>query len=147
MKGCLAMLNNENAHFRRAGLLILGTVSKGITDPIKGDLNNILNKIVEYFNDTDVVVKENAGLCITYFVENVGLEVIKQHNIILPHLINLLKQASQNVLQNEKQSLKLGEKMLFAVDTFCESMLPNEINEYLNPLLETIIPFLDSTNT
>jgi len=119
---------------RRAGLLILGTVSKGIRDPMTENIEEILTPVLMSMEDPSLLVQEAGVLALSYFSLNLSPEIVEYYQRILPVL---LKAFSSKVE-------KIRNKCFYAIEMFCENLNDQEIQPYLHQLLECLVNYLDA---
>ncbi len=136
MQGCEAFLKSGDPASRRAALLIIGTVSKGVEDSIKNDLDSVLDVVLGCISDPNIAVQEACIIALCYFADNLSPEVIEKHSKILPHLLEAVNSKTE----------KVRTRVFYALETFCQELSEKEIIPYLKPLLESLITYLGSPN-
>ncbi len=134
IKGCEAFVKSPEPLKRRASLLILGEVSKGVQDPIKNDLDEIVTSVLQSMSDPSPLVQEACVLALCYFSENLSPEIVAYHSQILPVLLQAFGTKTE----------KIRNKVFYALEMFCENLLEHEIQPYLHPLLACLVGYLDS---
>lgn len=134
MSGCESFLKSPDPGKRRAALLIIGTVSKGVEDPIKNNLEAVVNVVLQSFSDPEQKVQEAAVIAFCYFADNLSPEIVDQHAKILPKLLEAVHSKTENV----------RTRVFYAIETFCENLSEKEIVPYIQPLLQSLISYLDA---
>jgi hypothetical protein len=136
MSGCESYLKSNEASKRKAALLIIGTVSKGVEDYIKNNLESVLSVVLQCFSDPDQEVQEATVIALCYFADNLSPEIVEHHSKILPKLLEAVQSKSE----------KVRTRVFYAIQTFCENLSEKEIIPYMPPLLQSLVGYFDSPN-
>eukprot|EP01022_Parablepharisma_sp_SALTPOND_P026337 TRINITY_DN628_c0_g1_i1.p1 TRINITY_DN628_c0_g1~~TRINITY_DN628_c0_g1_i1.p1 ORF type:complete len:1088 (+),score=135.90 TRINITY_DN628_c0_g1_i1:26182-29445(+) len=134
IKGCEELLKSTDPLKRRAGLLVLGTVSKGVRDPMTENIEEILMTVLQCMSDPSSMVQEAGVLALCYFSENLSPEIVDYHSKILPVLLQAFSSKTE----------KTRNKLFYAIEMFCSNLNEQEIQPYLHPLLECLVSYLET---
>jgi len=134
MQGCEAYLKSNDPPSKKAALLILGNVSKGVEEPLKKNLEAVLNVVLQCISDPNQEVQEACIFTLCYFADNLTPDIMKYHSKILPPLLEAIKSKTE----------KVRSHVFYAIGTFSQDLQEKEIVVYLKSLLESLIVFLDS---
>lgn len=135
MQGCETFLKSPEPASRRAALLIIGTVSKGVEDSIKNDMDSVVDVVLQCINDPNIAVQEACVIALCYFSDNLVPDIIDQHAKILPHLLDAVNSKTE----------KVRNRVFYALETFCEGLEEKEIIPYLKPFLQSLLGYLDNS--
>ena len=133
INGCETYLKSEDPLSRRAALLILGTVSKGVEEAIKKNLETVLNVVLQCSADPVVEVQEACIIALCYFADNLMPEFNKYHAKVLPLLLTEIGSKPE----------KVRMRVFYALEAFCGNLEEKDIIPYLKPLLQTLVLYLD----
>ena len=135
MNAINTLLQSPNKLHRKAALDIFGVISHGLDDPMKEKLDQMIELPLKYFTDPEPIVREAAIMSIANMTGNLSPEIIEKHSVILPKVME--------AFTNNQQSAKLATRILFVFEVYCEAMVEDEIEPYIVPLLQKLVPYLD----
>ena len=127
----------------KAGLKILGIVCNpdALLDPIKEDIDEWTDRIVEGLQNDSQIVKDAACQIIGNFSEDCVPDFLDQHPKVMPVLTDVLKSQVQIALQSEECACS-AERALFALGEFATNFKENELKPYLETNLQIILAYL-----
>lgn len=83
--------------FREASMMLLGLITEGCLELIKGKLEPILYIVFGALRDPEEIVRGAASFALGQFVEYLQPEIISRYETVLPHIFRSLQDASDDV--------------------------------------------------
>ncbi|XP_023756369.1 uncharacterized protein LOC111904893 isoform X1 [Lactuca sativa] len=120
--------------FREASMMLLGLITEGCLELIKGKLEPILYIVFGALRDPEEIVRGAASFALGQFVEYLQPEIISRYETVLPHIFRSLQDASDDV----------KEKSYYALASFCENM-GEEIILFIDPLMGKLLVALQNS--
>jgi len=134
---CENFMKSTEPQARSAALIILGASSKGIETPLKKNLESIIDVILQYVKDPSMEVQEACLITLCYFADYISSSFVKYHSKVLPSLLSEI----------ENKPDKLKARILIALEIFCKNLEKEEIVQYLKPLLQLLVLYLNNPIT
>lgn len=124
------MLSSDPSH-RRAALMMLGTCVEGIAEYLAQHMSDVWQIVDRGMSDADAEVRKAACTAIGCLCEHCEDECASRHGELMPAILTLL---------NEPVTQKHA---CIALDSMLE-ILPNDVEPYLNPIMERLVALLDT---
>lgn len=130
-----ASAQSSDPSHRAAGLVSLGNVFDGLGEIIADAKVLVFQLIGAGLKDSDPQVRCAAAWSIPYVCQAMGDEMISHHAVIVPTLLQMLTES-----QTQQSAAK-------ALDRFLDILEEDTpvVNQYLQPLMETMVNYLDAT--
>lgn len=123
---------SPNPGHRRAALMMLGTCVEGIAEYLSQNIQVVWAVVDRGLADADADVRKAACTAIGCLCEHCEEECAARHAVLMPAILDLL---------NNPVTQKYA---CIALDSMLEIM-PNDVETYLNPIMERLIVLLDTS--
>jgi len=98
---------------------------------MRANLTDILNQMIQGFEDTDITVRSKSFVSLGYLCEFCIPEICDHDASVIPYIIKALK--------DESNSDIVKEKILFSLQSFVESMNEDKLMPYVTDLFDILI--------
>ncbi|KAF8578209.1 ARM repeat-containing protein [Ramaria rubella] len=124
------MVSGDPSH-RRAALMMLGTCVEGITEFLIQHMQDVWQIIDRGLSDADAEVRKAACTALGCLCEHCEEECAARHEQLMPAILTLLSEPTTQ------------KHACIALDSMLE-ILPNDVEPYLNPIMERLVALLDT---
>lgn len=128
----------QSEHSRKGGLVIIAVLAEGLAELLKKHLPDLLRVICSSTKDPSSSVRSAAAVALTQFSDYLQPEVLDYHEMVLPHVFELLK--------NPQETLSVKKRTCTAVEVFTEH-LNTDLLPYTQGLMEMLVVLLRTGDT
>jgi len=114
IKLCSQLMTHGDPVYRLVGFYSIGVISEGCQEQMRANLSDILNQMINGFEDSDINVRSKSFVSLGYLCEFCIPEICDHDTAVIPYIVK--------ALQEESNSDVVKEKILFSLQSFVESM-------------------------
>lgn len=128
-------VNSQDPQRRQAGVRCLGTCVEGAPDFMVTQMKDVMPLVLRLLDDNEPSVQRATVDCITQFSEELGEEMSKEHQKLLPPLVKAIDTAISN-LRGPEDEMNLGmiRSSCNAIDTIAAEMEQKDMVQYISEL-------------
>mmetsp|Transcript_21294 Transcript_21294/g.23133 ORF Transcript_21294/g.23133 Transcript_21294/m.23133 type:complete len:1129 (+) Transcript_21294:26-3412(+) len=119
-------INSSDPLKRKASCVVLGNVVEGCSEQLRQQLDTLLGKLYPLLEDESIFVRDAAVFALGRFIRHCQPEIFMHSDQIFPILLKGL----------EDPHLVILGGILFDLELYCESVPPQHLIPYLEPLIE-----------
>ena len=128
-------VNSQNPVRRQAGIRCLGTCVEGAPDFIATQMKEVLPLVLRLLNDQHSGVRRATLGCIIELGEELGEEMAKEHQKLLPPLVKVIDTAITNLRgPDDEANMDMIKASCNAIDTITADMEQKDMSQYLSEL-------------
>ena len=129
-------VNSSDPNYRRAGILSLGFCVEGAPDFIGSQLNEIMPLVFRLLQDNDVKVRQATLHAFARLAEEVGEEMAKEHETLVPLLVQNLEavMTTGGDKKHEEQKIDIMTGACNALDCLLDGMDADISGKYITRL-------------
>lgn len=137
MSHAIELVKSSNHFHRKGGFLILSVMAEGCSEQLTEHLPSLLGVICNGIKDPVPTVRASACVCLTQFADHMGEDMVKHHQVVIPHLFL--------AIDNSGGSSLVRSKACVSLEVFCENM-GKEILPYLDGLMKKLVMLLQTAD-
>jgi hypothetical protein len=131
--------NNKNPDYRRAGIMALGMCVEGAPDFISTQMKEIFPIVLRMLSDPDPKVREATLQGVARLADDLGEDVGKQHEALMPPLLKNLGSAMQGYHGEESgPNMDIMKAGINAIDVVVDGMDEEDVALYQAELVPVL---------
>lgn len=136
---------SEDAGYRKAGILALGTCVEGAPDFVASQLKPVMPHLISLLNDADAGVRHTALVGLARLAEDVAEELASEHEALMTALVKNLQAAISTASdpQQAKKSTGIIRSVCGALDAMSEGLPADVMKQYAGELVGNIGALVD----
>lgn len=130
-------VNNQNAAYRKAGILSLGMCVEGAPDFISTQLDSLMPGVLKLLNDPEIGVRQAALHGVARLADDLAEELSKHHAELIPALLKNLDSVSgpSSNESEQKRNLEVLKASCGALDSVTDGVEKEFIVKYVSELI------------
>ena len=141
-------VNSHDPQKRQAGIRCLGTCVEGAPDFMVTQMKEVLSLILRLLNDNNAGVRRATLGCIIEFGEELGEELAKEHEKLLPPLVKVVDTAMADLSgPDDEANMDMIRASCNAIDTIAADMEQSDMSRYLSELYPRMSRLLSHPDT
>jgi hypothetical protein len=131
---------SEEAGYRKAGILALGTCVEGAPDFVASQLKPVMPHLINLLNDADSGVRHTALVGLARLAEDIAEELASEHEALMTALVKNLQAAVAGASDpaQAKKNMGIVRSVCGALDAMAEGMSADVMKQYAAELVDNI---------
>ncbi|KAK0707249.1 armadillo-type protein [Lasiosphaeris hirsuta] len=131
---------SEDAGYKKAGILALGTVVEGAPDFIASQTKTIMPLVIKLLNDADVGVRHTALIGLSRLADDIAEELSDYNEAIMAALVNNLQAATVETADPalKKKNVEIIRSVCGALDSMSDGLDAEFMKKYAGELVDNI---------
>jgi len=128
-------VNSQDPQRRQAGIRSLGQCVEGAPDFVATQIKEVIPLVLRLLNDNHPAVRRATLDCIIQLGEELGEELSKEHQELLPPLVKAIDTATSNLTgPDDEANMGMIRASCNAIDTIATDMEQKDMKQYLSEL-------------